>query len=43
MPGWNELLNGLSISSDDPGIICSESFDIQETDSSFDANKVYGN
>jgi hypothetical protein len=42
MKGWNELLNGLSISNGDPGVVCTEGFDVQAQNSSFDTKFVTG-
>ena len=42
MIGWNDVLDALMLSVDDPGSTCSNSFDIQSTTSSFDPRNAYG-
>ena len=40
--GWNEILEALMFSADDPGSTCSNSFDIQILPSSFDPSNANG-
>ena len=40
--GWNELLLGLSIENGDPGVQCTNGFDIQAQSSSFNSALAQG-
>jgi hypothetical protein len=40
--GWNDVLEALMFSADDPGSTCSTSFDIQSMSSSFDPSNANG-